>query len=49
MDGGEVSLCEDLILAFEETDADMLQEATSRQLITFIHPDIARLAKKVCL
>eukprot|EP01061_Rhynchopus_euleeides_P034149 TRINITY_DN57870_c0_g1_i1.p1 TRINITY_DN57870_c0_g1~~TRINITY_DN57870_c0_g1_i1.p1 ORF type:complete len:332 (+),score=109.76 TRINITY_DN57870_c0_g1_i1:91-996(+) len=49
LDPTESQICEDLIEAFKNCDAEFLADVLTRQPLTFIHPDIARLAKKLRL
>eukprot|EP01060_Flectonema_neradi_P041596 TRINITY_DN9930_c0_g1_i1.p1 TRINITY_DN9930_c0_g1~~TRINITY_DN9930_c0_g1_i1.p1 ORF type:complete len:307 (+),score=56.96 TRINITY_DN9930_c0_g1_i1:65-985(+) len=47
IDGEEAITAQDLVRAYQEADEEQFNSVLGRQVLTFLHPDIARLSKKV--
>eukprot|EP01059_Diplonema_ambulator_P037511 TRINITY_DN994_c0_g5_i3.p1 TRINITY_DN994_c0_g5~~TRINITY_DN994_c0_g5_i3.p1 ORF type:complete len:330 (+),score=97.39 TRINITY_DN994_c0_g5_i3:44-991(+) len=45
--GEENLTCQDLVTAVQSNDSELMSEVLGRQIFTFLHPDIARLTKKL--
>ena len=48
VEGEEAMTAQELVRAYQEADEEQFNSILGRQVLTFLHPDIARLSKKVC-